>query len=261
MVIAFCTGFAFLQVTTPSGEPLKVSETEQANNPIKPLLSADQVFGQYIENTYAAAGLADQGLSLETFRKAVTGYHNLMSANRLSSEKSLITIVDFNQSSRNRRLWVIDLSTNQVVYNTWVAHGQGSGLEYASTFSNTVNSFQSSLGFYLTEDTYMGKNGYSLKLQGLDAGFNTNALDRSVVVHGAPYASEGFIKATGRLGRSQGCPALPTELNKPIINTIKGRTLLFVDGPSDSYSSAYLDSGQAATCFVNDEAGKNHINA
>ncbi len=217
------------------------------------------VFEQYVEGSYKEAGLELMGLSLETFREAVTGYHNLMSTDSLSQNKALITIVDFNQSSKNRRLWVIDLATNKVVYNTWVAHGQGSGGEFATTFSNVPNSYQSSLGFYLTQETYVGKNGLSLKLTGLDADYNSNALGRYIVVHGAAYASEGFIKANGRLGRSQGCPALPVEVTKPIIDTIKNRTILYVDGPSSGYTSPFLDIEQAALCLSADKDGKGHL--
>lgn len=213
------------------------------------------LFEEYVVSSYRKTGLAGVGLSLETFREAVTGYHNLMSDDTLAQNKPLLTIVDFNQSSKARRFWVINLATNRVEYNTWVAHGQGSGGEFATNFSNTPNSYQSSLGFYLTQGTYFGGNGLSLKLKGLDENFNSNAFDRYVVVHGAVYAGEDFIKKNGRLGRSQGCPALPVDVAKPIIDTIKNKTVLYIDGPSSTYSSTYLDSDQAALCFSADKNG------
>ena len=243
--------------------PAKVSNTAgyAPANTYKAEASPLQTFEQYVESSYQAAGLAQSGLSLETFREAVTGYHNMMSANLVSPDKPLITIIDFNQSIKNRRLWVIDLQANKVVYNTWVAHGQGSGGEFATTFSNTPGSYQSSLGFYLTRGTYEGKNGNSLKLEGLDTGFNTNALQRYIVVHGAAYANADGIKVNGRLGRSQGCPALPLDLAQPIIKTIKNKTLLYIDGPSKTYSSSYLDIEQAALCLSMDKKGEDHLQA
>ncbi|MFB9865560.1 murein L,D-transpeptidase catalytic domain family protein [Rufibacter immobilis] len=232
--------------------PLEKNSSETDSTP-------KALFERYVVSSYKEAGLAGEGLSLETYREAVTGYHNLMSDDTISQDKPLITIVDFNQSSKARRLWVIDLATNRVVYNTWVAHGQGSGGEFATAFSNTPNSYQSSLGFYVTQGTYFGKNGLSLKLKGLDSGFNINAFSRYIVVHGAAYAGEDFIKKNGRLGRSQGCPALPLSVAKPIIDTIKNKTVLYIDGPSSTYSSSYLNAEQAALCFSADERGKGHL--
>ncbi|MEJ8804128.1 murein L,D-transpeptidase catalytic domain-containing protein [Pontibacter sp. H249] len=244
-------------------EPVKVSKIAGyvPANTYKADAFPLQTFERYVESSYQAAGLAQSGLSLETFREAVTGYHNMMSAGLLSKEKPLVTVIDFNQSSKKRRLWVIDMEAREVLYNTWVAHGQGSGGEFATTFSNTPGSYQSSLGFYLTRGTYEGKNGNSLKLEGLDTGFNTNALQRYIVVHGAAYANADGIKVNGRLGRSQGCPALPLDLAQPIIKTIKNKTLLYIDGPSKTYSSSYLDIEQAALCLSMDKKGEDHLQA
>lgn len=174
-------------------------------------------------------------LSREVFRKAYTGYLNLKDAGKLNPEQSLISICDFSLSANEERLWVIDLDRSKVLFHCLVAHGQGTGEEYAEQFSNRENSHQSSLGFYVTADTYEGDNGYSLKLNGMDAGYNDAAFNRAIVMHGAEYVSESYIRANKRLGRSWGCPAVPVALTKPIINTIKNRTCLYIYYPNRNY--------------------------
>ena len=132
---------------------------------------------------------------------------------------------------------MIDLNEKKVLFNSLVAHGKGTGEEFATAFSNIESSHQSSLGFYVTETTYNGSNGYSLKLIGMDKGYNDAAMQRAIVMHGADYVSEDFIKAEKRLGRSWGCPAVPRALAEPIINTIKDKTLLFIYYPDQQYLS------------------------
>jgi hypothetical protein len=139
------------------------------------------------------------------------------------------------QPSVNKRLYVIDLEKQKLLLRTYVAHGRNSGELYAKKFSNDISSYQTSLGFYQTLTTYQGKHGLSLKLKGLETGFNTNALDRAVVIHGADYASESFIRKNGRLGRSLGCPAVPYEIHKDLIETIKNGACLFVYSPDPHY--------------------------
>lgn len=174
------------------------------------------------------------------FETAYRGYINLRSAGKLSSEKDILSIADYSLSSNVPRLWIIDLKNNKVLENTYVAHGQGTGEEFANAFSNTENSHQSSLGFYATGDTYIGEHGLSLYLHGMDNNFNSAAYKRSVVLHGAAYVSEGFIRANQRLGRSWGCPAVAQELAPEIINTIKEGTCLFIYHPTQKYlSSSY----------------------
>jgi hypothetical protein len=134
--------------------------------------------------------------------------------------------------SSQKRLFVIDLSNYKVLHNTLVAHGRNSGRETATSFSNQNESYKSSPGFYITKETYEGKNGYSLKLEGIEYGINNNAFERGIVVHGADYVSQDFVNAQGYIGRSQGCPALPVRQNRPVINTIKNGTCLFVYHPS-----------------------------
>lgn len=142
--------------------------------------------------------------------------------------KQVLTIIDYTKDSTERRLWVLDLKNNKVLFNTWVAHGKNSGQNSATSFSNQPGSLKSSLGVFLTEQTYVGHDGYSLRLMGLERGINDNAYRRNVVMHGAWYVNPETIQRYGQLGRSWGCPAVSERLVKPIINTIKEKTLVFV---------------------------------
>ncbi len=147
-------------------------------------------------------------------------------------------------------MWIIDLDSRKVLLNTHVAHGQGTGEEYAKNFSNNEGSHQSSMGFYVTGDTYVGKHGNSLHLHGMDEGYNSAAYERAIVVHGAGYVSSDFIAGTGRLGRSWGCPAVSNELADEVIETIKDGTCMFIYYPEQRYiqSSKWLkaDNGSQA---------------
>lgn len=150
-------------------------------------------------------------------------------------KKPLLTVIDFTLPSTEKRLWVIDVEKREILLNTVVAHGRNTGELMAENFSNTPESFQSSLGFYKTAETYQGKHGYSLRLDGLEKGFNDQARARAIVIHGADYAREEFAKTKGRLGRSLGCPALPPELSAKVIDLIKDGSLLFIYGNDDNY--------------------------
>src|SRR5690554_3217938 len=183
------------------------SNSEEDNKEITAALTNEEVINNNIEQRFALIDLENTGLSKELFRKGLTGYLNLKSAGKV--KKDIITLIDFEKPSNEKRMWILDLSNNIVLKNTLVAHGKNSGGLSASEFSNIPNSFRSSLGCYITSDTYIGKHGLSLKLKGMDAAFNTNAASRYIVLHGASYVSEEFIKCNGRLGRSHGCPAVP----------------------------------------------------
>lgn len=172
---------------------------------------------------------------LKSFSEALKGYYELKQKGLL--EKDIITLIDFSLSSNTKRLWVIDLATNIVLINTYVAHGKNTGEEFATSFSNSNSSFKSSLGLYVTGEIYNGKHGISLKLDGLEKGVNDNARDRGIVMHAADYVSKSFIKNHQRLGRSQGCPAIPVELTNEIIQKIKNKSCLFIYHPSRSYHS------------------------
>jgi hypothetical protein len=174
------------------------------------------------------------GLSQKAYDYAIDGLEKLKKAGKITNDK-LISIVDFTKSSAQKRLFIIDLEKHQLLFNTYVAHGQNSGAEYARNFSNAPESFQSSLGFYETSETYNGKHGYSLHLNGLERGVNDKADERAIVIHGAQYVSEGYIQAKGYIGRSWGCPAIPEKLVKPIIDKIKEGTCLFIYGENKKY--------------------------
>lgn len=219
---------------------------ENANKKtIKPLLTADSIYMNHVNSLYASTHLKEAGLSFPVFEKAITGFYNLKKAGQLSN-KSILTIADFDQSSTKKRLYIIDLAKKEILLNTWVAHGQRSGNDEAINFSNKNDSFTSSLGFYVTGEVYKGMHGKSLKLDGMDLGFNDNARSRSIVVHGAPYVSAGTINALGRLGRSQGCPAVAPEVADKVINTIEDKTVLFINKSVGTYSSKYLNEPLAA---------------
>lgn len=173
---------------------------------------------------------------LESFAEALKGYYLLKEKGLI--QKDILTLVDFSLSSNSKRLWVIDLATGNILFNSLVAHGRNTGNEFASNFSNSANSYKSSLGFYATGEIYSGKHGLSLKLDGLEKGVNDNARARGVVMHAAEYVSNSFIKNNHRLGRSQGCPALPVELSKEIINTIKNKSCFFIYHPSRAFKLA-----------------------
>lgn len=177
-------------------------------------------------------------LNYEVFSKALTGFENLKKAGLLTGESHLLTVCDFSMSSNTKRLWVIDLNDKKVLFNSLVAHGKNTGEEFATNFSNTESSRQSSMGFYITDATYQGDNGYSLRLLGMDKGFNDAAYKRAIVMHGADYVSDAFAAMHKRIGRSWGCPAVPRELSQSMINTIKGRNLLFIYYPDQNYLSA-----------------------
>lgn len=183
---------------------------------------------------YNQMHLSHYGLAQDVFEKAFTGW-NILVRNECIENPGLVTIADLSQSSNSKRLYVIDMINKKLLFNTYVAHGRNSGEEYAHSFSNRANSFQSSLGFYLTQNTYAGTHGLSMKLRGLEKGINDGAEERGIVMHGAPYVSDTFINQYGRLGRSQGCPAVPEEFCSPIINSIKGGSCLFMFYPDSNY--------------------------
>ena len=174
------------------------------------------------------------GLSQNAFELAMKGF-NYLSIKKQVTKKNIVSIVDFSKPSTEKRLYVIDVNTGEILFRTWVAHGQNSGERYANKFSNSLESHQSSLGFFITMDTYIGGHGYSLRLKGCEKGINDKAYERDIVIHGADYVSREFINSRGVLGRSYGCPAVPAELSQQIINTIKNGSCLFLYHPTKKY--------------------------
>lgn len=168
--------------------------------------------------------------NIKSFTEALNGFYEMKQKGLV--QKDILTIIDFSLSSNVKRLWVIDLATNTILTNSLVAHGRNTGDEFATSFSNQNSSNKSSLGFYATAEVYNGKHGKSLKLDGLEKGINDHARARGIVIHAANYVSQSFINSNKRLGRSQGCPALPENLSNEIIQIIKNKSLLFIYHPS-----------------------------
>lgn len=169
-------------------------------------------------------------VTFEAFDQAMAGHKQI---NR--QKKDIITLIDFTKPSTTERLFVIDLKHRKILLSSVVSHGKNSGGNYATSFSNKNGSNQSSLGFYITENTYRGKNGYSLVLNGLEKGINDQAKARAIVIHGAKYANPSVINSSGRLGRSLGCPALPESINAAVIDAIKDGSLLYIYANNKNY--------------------------
>lgn len=179
--------------------------------------------------------LNDTDLNFDAFEKAYKGYLLLLKDQKIENE-TYLTVVDMSASANQSRFFVIDMKNEKIADKSMVAHGRNSGSEFAKEFSNKIGSYQTSLGFYKTAELYTGKHGLSLRLDGLENS-NSNARTRAIVIHAADYVSEMFIKKNGRLGRSLGCPSLPQNQFKPIIQKIKEGSLLFIYHPTKSYLS------------------------
>ncbi len=253
MALTVLTGFKATTHKVGAAEPVKATKGKKKKNRVRESnngntqvvfgggLNANTTNGSDGTALYNQIDFGGNKVSFEAFSKAYRGYMNLKKAGKLTGG-DIISIADFSLISTAKRLWVIDLAQKKVLFNTQVAHGQGSGGAYATAFSNNDNSHQSSIGFYVTKSTYGGKHGSSLKIAGMDKGFNDNAEARSVVIHPANYCSPTYVAQNNRLGRSWGCPAVSPELAQPIINTIKGGTMLFIYAPQAKYSSEWLSA-------------------
>jgi hypothetical protein len=205
------------------------------------VIQADSSYS--ISGLYEKLALASKGLTFETFQLAMNGYQKLNSKGFITNP--ILTIADMSQPSCQKRLYVINMQAQKVLINTLVAHGRNSGLAKAANFSNTPESLQSSLGFYITGGTYQGSNGFSMRLKGMEKGFNDLAENRAIVMHGAPYVNEDIAKKTGRIGRSWGCPAVSVKEHQQIINLVKNGSCLFVFAPMKQYlaHSAFAATG------------------
>jgi hypothetical protein len=192
---------------------------------------------------YVEMDLEDSGLSRKAFESAWTGYYKLRKKGLLR-RTNILSICDFSQSSSSQRLYVIDVRNRRLLYRTYVAHGINSGEEFANSFSNKMESCKSSLGFYITKKTYSGINGMSLRIEGVDKGFNDNAAKRAIVIHGANYVSKRILNKYGVMGTTFGCPAIPSEMTTQIIPVVKNGSCFFIYYPSQKYltKSAVLNS-------------------
>jgi len=205
-------------------------------NPVKTSITNSLNLIPAVKSVYDSLQLNISGLSQQAFDYAKKGIEKLIEQGKLLND-SIVAIIDFSQPSNKKRLYVLDLKNYKVLFNTLVAHGKNSGREWASSFSNQVSSLKSSTGFYITGDTYIGNNGYSLRLEGLERGINDKAFERTIVMHGADYVSQDYVNAQGFIGRSWGCPAVPVKETVPIINSIKNGACLFIYSPDQRYLS------------------------
>ena len=239
--ISIC-GFIFLLLLAPAlhagpsnslrkGPKVKKARTHKIS---RSSVTVSAAFKEEVSCLYNEIALDSVGLSREAFEYAYRGYIYL-NQHHLLNRNSIISICDFSQSSRNKRLYIIDMEQKKVLINTFVAHGRGSGSEYAHRFSNNSRSHKSSLGFYVTDHTYYGDHGLALRIHGLEKGFNDKASGRSIVVHGSHYVGEDFIRTNKYNGRSFGCPAVPYEETNDIIETIKDGSCLFIYHPTKKY--------------------------
>lgn len=196
------------------------------NNNREFIYISDTSFSSWKEELSTYFGIPEPAINL-----ALNGYFCLKNKDLLKND-TLLNIIDFNRPSTEKRLFILDLKNHRIIKNTLVAHGMCSGVNVAESFSNNRHSNKSSLGLYITNETYIGKHGYSLRLDGMSPGLNDNARKRAIVIHGADYVNESFIRNNGRIGRSLGCPALANEESEEIINLIKGGSCLFIYHPT-----------------------------
>ena len=202
--------------TTRSSSPLIPADPAAAMSSVCRQLYADMQLDSMVDYT--------------AFEQAITGAQAIERRN-----KDIITLIDFTKPSTEERLYVLDIRHKRLLFSSLVSHGKNSGGNYATSFSNKVNSYKSSLGFFVTENTYQGKNGYSLVLNGLEKGINDRARERAIVMHGAAYADPSVVSRGGRLGRSFGCPAVPQKLSRPIIDAIKGGSVMYIYAETPDY--------------------------
>ena len=235
LLLAFSTfinySFSYKEIKIPVNLSAAISINDSCKS--SKCISGEEIIEE-ASDSYILMDLDKKGLSRKAFDLALKGFNNLVQK-RLVRNKNIITVIDFSKPSDQKRLFVIDLKRNKLLYQSLVAHGRNSGLENANSFSNETDSHNSSLGFYITLKPYCGDHGYALKLKGCERGFNDKAYDRAIVVHGSKYVTDQFLKSNGFLGRSFGCPALPEKINKKVIDVIKNGSCLFIYHPTQKY--------------------------
>lgn len=221
-----------------------VGQTAVAPVPVRPIVEAPSVG---IATTIDLAGAEAAGVSSRVLNLALDAIQCATSSGEIEAPPTL-TLIDYSKPSVEPRLWVFDLATGKLLFAELVAHGRNTGENFATAFSDTLNSRQSSIGLFVTGDTYVGSNGYSLRMDGLEPGFNGHARDRAIVMHGAPYVSEEIATRQGRLGRSWGCPALRQAVARNVIDTVRGGGVVFSYYPDEEWlsSSRFLNGCRAA---------------
>lgn len=228
-VLIFLIHLSFVSADNRVSNLTTVVKTDDSVTNVKEISTVEKLSGLYTN-----LNLENLGMSKAAFAYGIKGYNYLRSEGKLAKD-NILTIIDFSLPSTEKRLFVIDVEKGSLLYNTYVSHGRNSGTKFATQFSNLPESYKSSLGFYVTRNTYTGKHGFSLRLNGEEKGINDNAMSRAIVMHAADYVNKNLIKMQGYIGRSLGCPALPNEVYKPIINEIKDGSCLFIYSPSKDY--------------------------
>ena len=236
--VSYCVLFVLLLFTPILRAGDKTEKKSELRRHSPKAASEDRIatalFSEEVCDLYTAIDLKSFGLSEKAFRYAYKGYKYLVNHHFLN-RSDVISICDFSQSSRNKRLYVLDMDQKKVIINTYVAHGRRSGSEYARSFSNNPESHKSSLGFYITEQSYYGDHGEALKIHGLERGFNDKADRRNIVIHGSEYVGPDFLRSNKFNGRSFGCPAVPSSDIDQVIQTIKNGSCLFIYYPTKKY--------------------------
>lgn len=189
------------------------------------------------------------GIAPGVLRLALNAVQCAASSGALTQRPSTLTVIDYSRPSVEPRLWVFDLNSGKLLFKELVAHGRNTGANMATQFSDAFNSHQSSLGLFVTSDTYVGNNGYSLRLDGLEPGFNGRARQRAIVMHGAPYVNASLAAVQGRIGRSWGCPAVREGIARELIDTIRGGSVIFSYYPDQTWlkSSRFLNGCGSGT--------------
>jgi len=228
-LIAFIGIFSLLSISISNSAP-----GEKKVNSRDEIISDVEYHQLLLTSLYTDCGLTDK-LSFDVFKSAMEGYSTIDAPN-----KNLLSIIDYSKPSNEKRLFIIDVENRKLLYNILVAHGQKSGYVNATKFSNNYGSHKSCLGFFRTGNSYYGKRGYSLTLEGLEKGINDNARQRGIVIHGANYVSERIANGNGVIGRSWGCPAVSKKLSKEIINLLKGGSLLYIYADDELYKEKSL---------------------
>lgn len=221
-------------VTKYGGQRIGAPVTITAPAAPEVVKSAAELLEEEATSLYQSMNLKKWGLSRKAFEYAWKGYKHLLQQKKIRKDE-VLSICDFSQSSRKKRFYIIDVESKKMLINTWVAHGRNSGGEYARSFSNKPESHQSSLGFYVTRNTYYGGHGLALKIEGLEKNINDLADERNIVIHGSNYVGAGFLRKSRINGRSFGCPAVPAKDNAKVIQTIKGGSCLFIYHPTKNY--------------------------
>lgn len=235
-VIILCLAAAFPPASAPAadtaGKPV-VAESIAVHpiNTVHVEAPATYPIGSAIDMAEAA----EAGVSAEVLELALTATSCAAASGAIDTAPPTLTVIDYSLPSTEPRLWVFDLATGDLLFKELVAHGKNTGENLATKFSNQMDSRQTSIGLFVTDDTYVGSNGYSLRLDGLDAGFNDRARDRAIVMHGAPYVNEAIAATHGRIGRSWGCPALRTAIASKVIDTIRGGSVIFSYYPDQEW--------------------------